>query len=101
MMTVITYVTLKQGDEPEWDAAMRDRFAGAQDQPGWIRGQILIPLEAINERVIVGTWESRAAWEAWHSDEKFEETRRLLDGLQETRDRITWFEVVVDAATDG
>lgn len=101
MMTVITHVTLKQGDEPEWDAAMRERLAAAHDQPGWIRGQILIPLEAMHERVIIGTWESRAAWEAWHSDEKFEETRRLLDGLQETRDRMTWFEVMVDTDTDA
>lgn len=97
MMTVITYVTLNVGDEPEWDAVMRERFAAAQARPGWIRGQVLIPLEAMNQRVIVGTWESRAAWEAWHADEDFAETRRRLDALKEAPDRTEWFEVILDS----
>lgn len=96
MMTVVTHVVLKEGDEPEWDAAMRERFASAQEQPGWVRGQVLIPLQAMNQRVIVGTWESRAAWEAWHADEAFAETRARLDGLKEEKDRVEWFEVILD-----
>lgn len=99
MMTVVTYVTLKPGDEPEWDEAMRERFAAAQEQPGWIRGQVLIPVETLNQRVIVGTWESRAAWEAWHADEAFVETRARLDELKENKDRMDWFEVILDSHT--
>ena len=26
MMTIVTHVTLKEGHEPEWDAAMRERL---------------------------------------------------------------------------
>jgi heme-degrading monooxygenase HmoA len=32
-------------------------------------------------RTIVGTWESRDAWEAWHGEDAFRETRERLDGL--------------------
>src|SRR5688572_10540974 len=41
MMTVITYITLNKGSEPEWDAAMRERLENARHQAGWVRGQVL------------------------------------------------------------
>jgi heme-degrading monooxygenase HmoA len=106
MMTVVTQVTLKQGREPEWDAAMRERLSAAQGRPGWVGGQLLIPLDEHNKRTIVGTWQSRADWEAWHEDATFAETRRQMDGLQEGHSEMTWYEVVAegraaDPATAG
>ncbi|MBV8718313.1 MAG: antibiotic biosynthesis monooxygenase, partial [Chloroflexi bacterium] len=56
MMTIVTHVTLKQGAEPEWDAAMRERLAAATGRPGWIGGQLLMPMDKLNRRVIIGTW---------------------------------------------
>jgi heme-degrading monooxygenase HmoA len=95
MMTVITHVTLRQGSEPDWDAAMRDRLASAQDREGWLGSQLLIPLDAPNQRTVVGTWNTRADWEAWHADEAFLETRERMEGLQEGASEMTWYEVVV------
>lgn len=99
MMTVITRVRLRPGDEPEWDAAMRERLEAAQDRPGWVAGQLLIPVDALNERVIVGTWESRADWEAWHEDPAFQETRDRMEGLQSEKGTMTWHEVVREERT--
>jgi heme-degrading monooxygenase HmoA len=96
MMTVITRVTLRAGAEPEWDEVMRERLKAAHGQPGWIGGQLLIPLEGLNQRVIVGTWETRADWEAWHEDPAFQETRQRMEGLQEGPDEMEWFEVVTE-----
>jgi heme-degrading monooxygenase HmoA len=96
MMTIVTQVTLREGAEPDWDSAMRERLAAAQDQPGWIGGQILIPLDGLNRRVIVGTWRTRADWEAWHTDRKFSETRRRLEGLESGANQHVWHEVVED-----
>ena len=101
MMTVVTHVTLKSGSEPEWDAAMRERLAAAGGRPGWIGGQLLIPLDGHNKRAVIGTWESRADWEAWHEDETFTETRERMDGLQEGRSETAWYEVVVEARGTG
>ena len=56
MMTVITHVTLTPGREPEWDAAMRDRLETARDKEGWVGNQLVIPLDAPNERTVIGTW---------------------------------------------
>jgi hypothetical protein len=55
MMTIVTRVTLEEGSEPAWDAAMRERM---------------------ESRVIIGTWETRADWETCHADPKFQETRK-------------------------
>ena len=96
MMTVITQVALTSGAEPEWDQAMRERLKAAQGRPGWVGGQFLIPLEDLNRRVIVGTWESRADWEAWHEDPAFQETRQRMEGLQQNASDMEWFEVVAE-----
>lgn len=96
MMTVITRVDLTQGSEPEWDAAMRDRLEAAREERGWISGQLLIPLEALNQRVIVGTWETRADWERWHESEAFVATRDRLNKLEVTEQDSTWYEAILD-----
>jgi heme-degrading monooxygenase HmoA len=96
MMTIITRVTLKEGAEPDWDNAMRERMTAAREQPGWIGGQIVIPLDALNERLIIGTWRTRADWEAWHTDAAFTATRKRLDGLAVGPAQESWHEVIED-----
>jgi heme-degrading monooxygenase HmoA len=96
MMTIVTRVTLKEGCEPRWDAAMKERLASARTQSGWIGGQLVIPLDGLNQRVIIGTWDTRADWEAWHADPKFQETRTQLEGLETEEKQEWWHEVVAD-----
>ena len=68
MMTIVTHVHLRQGTGPDWDAAMRTRLSVARKASGWVGGQLLRPAEKPDRRVIVGTWRTRADWEAWHHD---------------------------------
>jgi heme-degrading monooxygenase HmoA len=96
MMTVITRVDLRAGAEQEWDEAMRERIDAAHGQEGWVGGQLLIPVEGQNQRVIVGTWQTREDWKAWHDDPAFKETRERLEGCQEGPDQMEWFEVVTE-----
>ena len=58
------------------------RSAGDNIQPGWVAGQAAIAVGALDARVIIGTWQTRAEWEAWHADPKFRETRRQMEGLE-------------------
>ena len=97
MMTVITRVQLKAGSESEWDEAMRERLSSVQDQAGWVGGQMLVPLEGETQRVIVGTWNSRADWESWHDDPTFKDTRQRLEELCDKPDEMEWFEVSIEA----
>ena len=96
MMTVVTTTRLRPGGEDEWDAAVRTRFESAHDRPGWVSGQLLTPTDVPHTRVIVGTWQSRDDWEAWHHDPAFLEQRSTLERLEE-QSRTEWYEVVADA----
>jgi heme-degrading monooxygenase HmoA len=96
MMTVVTYVSLKEGVAPEWDATMRERLEGAKGRAGWVRGQLLMPLEDAGKRVIIGTWKTRANWEAWHQDETFANTRQRLAELEAGPSETSWFEIVAE-----
>jgi heme-degrading monooxygenase HmoA len=96
MMTIISRVTLKTGAEPQWDGVMQERLDAAREQPGWVGAHLLIPLDAANQRVIVGCWETRADWEAWHTDETFQETRKQLDGLEAAPVEHSWHEVIAE-----
>jgi heme-degrading monooxygenase HmoA len=96
MVTITTRVRLHEGKEPEWDAAMRERLESARNARGWIAAQLLMPLESLDERVVLGIWETRADWEAWHEDPAFLATRERLDGLQASPDETVWHEVVAD-----
>ena len=94
-VTVMTHVALR--DEPaaqEWDSAMYERLSAARDQAGWIGGQLLCPVNDRRLRTIVGTWETREHWEAWHNEEAFRETRERLEGLQARPAETSWYEVV-------
>lgn len=94
MMTVVTEIEIESGQEPQWDAAFRDRLEDAPNQQGWIAMQFVIPLDAPNKRMVIGTWESRADWEAWHDTDVFKSTRDRLDGIKQTSGDETWYEVL-------
>jgi heme-degrading monooxygenase HmoA len=96
MMTIVTHVHLKEGAGREWDTAMRTRLSAAKKRPGWVGGQLLRQSDRADRRVIVGTWRTRADWEAWHQDPQFAETRRRLDGLESGPAEHWWHEVVLD-----
>jgi heme-degrading monooxygenase HmoA len=96
MMTIVTHVAIEPGQEPAWDAVWRRRLESAKKQKGWIAAQLGIPADSINERVIIGTWETRADWEAWHASDEFEKTRKEM-GHTETETRSEWWhEVLVE-----
>jgi len=96
MMTVVTDVRLHEGMEHTWDTVMRARMTAAKERPGWVGGQLLRVENRPSRRVIVGTWRTRADWEAWHRDPQFAETRRQLDPLVDGPEHRRWNDVVVD-----
>ena len=94
MMTIVSHVELKPGTESEWDQAMHERLRGAEGRPGWVASQLLQPVDRPHDRVIVGTWESREHWAAWHREAAFRETRERLDRLEARPAQEWWHQVV-------
>jgi heme-degrading monooxygenase HmoA len=95
MMTIVSHVRINEGQEPVWDAALRERIDAAKSQRGFVAAQVCIPVDAINERVIIGTWETRADWEAWHDNEAFQQTRAQLEQPSAETRSEWWHEVVL------
>jgi heme-degrading monooxygenase HmoA len=100
MMTIVTQVTLREDGVEQWEQAMQSRVDAAQDRPGWVAVQLLRPVDQPRTRTIVGTWESREDWAAWHDDEAFRETRTQLEGLQERPSETVWYDVVAGLRRD-
>ena len=96
MVTIVTHLRIKEGQEPAWDAAFRERIEAAKEQPGFIGVQLCIPIDAMSERVIIGTWESRADWEAWHDADAFRQTREQMEEADTKRRKEWWHEVVLE-----
>lgn len=95
MMTVVTHIEIAEGNEPDWDAAMRERVDSAKQQPGFMSVQVCIPVDGLNERVVIGSWQTRADWEAWHESRIFAETRERMDRCEVQRKGEWWHEVLV------
>jgi heme-degrading monooxygenase HmoA len=100
MLTVISETTVKPGREGEWDAAYHERAADARNQEGWVDLHLLVPVDDLNRRVVVGSWRDRDAWERWHETETFRRTRERLDDATESHGEDRWFDVVEEKTTD-
>ncbi len=96
MMTIVTRVTIEPGKEPSWDAAFRERVNAVKKQPGWVGVQLSIPAGEINKRIVIGTWDTRADWEAWHATDAFQRTRQQMDGVETASREEWWHEVTLD-----
>jgi len=95
MMTILSHVRIKPGQEPAWDAAMRERIEAAREQPGFVSVQLCMPVDSLNERLIIGTWETRADWESWHAHDAFQQTRAQLEEPRAKTRNELWYEVVL------
>src|SRR5215210_1573262 len=94
MLTVMTETTVRDGREADWDDAYRERAEDARGQDGWVRLQLLVPLDDRRRRLVVGTWRDREAWERWHETTTFQVTRERLDDATQEHGDDRWFEVV-------
>jgi heme-degrading monooxygenase HmoA len=99
MMTIVSRVQVEEGREPAWDEAFRKRAAAARDQPGFVSLQLGIPVDELSQRVVIGTWQTRADWEAWHATEPFQNTRAELDEPEAKTLYEGWYEIIVEERT--
>jgi len=74
------------------------RAAGRREASAWLdrRPAPHSARKPQQARVLIGTWQTRADWEVWHTDLAFAETRKRLEGLEATPREEWWHEVVLD-----
>jgi heme-degrading monooxygenase HmoA len=96
METIVTHVRIKSGQEQAWDEAFGERVAAAREQPGFVAVQLCAPAERASERVVIGTWQTRDDWAAWHGTPEFRRTREELEEADPERTDEWWHEVLLE-----
>ena len=94
MVTIISRQTVSLEDHSAWDTAIRERAEGATRQPGFVRGQVLVPTDEPDVRTIIGTWESREDWERFRDSAVYRRTAEQLAGLSSGVE-VQWGEALI------
>ena len=77
MIVVVNRILVAEGFEEEFEARFRDREGFVDKSPGFIRYELLRPVQA--EPYVVKTyWEDEASFEAWTRSEAFKEAHSQL-----------------------
>ncbi len=100
---VVGRFNLRPGAEAVWDAAFRERIEEAASAPGWLGVAAWAPLDAPQERIVVGRWRAREDYDAWALGESYLRTKSVLDSCQTAPPKIEWFRsvVIMDKAGAG
>ncbi len=71
MFVVANRVPVAAGWEDEFEARFRKRAGQIDKQPGFVRMQVLRPQSDNTPFIVLTTWESRAAFDAWVGSDDF------------------------------
>lgn len=64
----------------------------ALSQPGYVNGETMRRLDARNEFLVISTWRSLEAWEAWLNHDQRKEVQNEIDVLLDERTEYAVFE---------
>jgi len=53
----------------------------AMRQPGYISGETLRSMDSPEELIVIGTWQSKEAWDKWASSKERSEVQERIDSL--------------------
>jgi quinol monooxygenase YgiN len=81
----------KEGSAKQIQALLKEFRAGAMNREGYVSGETLISLEDPLEMLVIGTWESMAAWERWRENEARKRFEAMLEIYQESPTRYEAF----------
>jgi len=64
----------------------------ALSQPGYVNGETMRRLDARNEFLVISTWRSHEAWEAWLSNDRRKEVQNEIEVLLDERTEYAVYE---------
>lgn len=68
-------------NDPRFNDLLRRLRVLAVAQRGYISGETLRRVDEPREVLVIGTWQSLAAWEAWRSSPERAEVQQQIDAL--------------------
>jgi len=79
-LVVLSKFVIANGMAAEVKAAFRDRPRLVDGAPGFVRMEVLSPLERPEEIWLVTYWTDAASFEAWHHSHHYKESHRGIPG---------------------
>lgn len=73
---------VKEGQEDRVQEAFRQRPHRVDDQPGFVRMEVLRPEDAPREFWLVTVWQDRASFEVWHRHHLADSHQEMPRGLK-------------------
>ncbi|KGO35137.1 MAG: antibiotic biosynthesis monooxygenase family protein [Desulfoprunum sp.] len=64
----------------------------ALSQPGYVNGETMRRLDARNEFLVISTWHSQEAWEAWLNNDRRKEVQNEIEALLDERTEYAVYE---------
>jgi heme-degrading monooxygenase HmoA len=68
-------------NDPQLNTLLRKLRAQANNQPGYISGETLKRVDQPNEYLVIGTWQTIHAWNAWRISPERREIQDQIDIL--------------------
>lgn len=81
MIKVLMERTIKGGNVGEIARLLRMLRVKAMQQPGYISGETLHALDDPNHYLVISTWETIGAWEAWFSNPERRQIQAEVDRM--------------------
>lgn len=99
MYVVANRVPVTAGWEETFEARFRQRAGQIEQQPGFVRMEILRPVSPDTPYVVLTTWEDEAAFRAWVGGEDFKAAHRnpLPKEAFSGEGRLEQHEVIIQA----
>jgi heme-degrading monooxygenase HmoA len=76
MYIVANRVPVAPGWEEKFEERFRQRAGQVEKQPGFVRMQILRPVSDDSPYVVLTTWETEAAFQAWVGSDDFKQAHQ-------------------------
>ena len=73
MITVMNRIPVKAEYAEAFEARFRDRARLVDGLPGFVRNEVLRPMEPGQPYIVLTYWENREAFEAWTASDAFRE----------------------------
>lgn len=74
--SALSIFVVANGMEGDVKAAFRERPHLVDDAPGFVRMEVMSPLDALNELWLLTFWDSQAAFEEWHHSHLYRESHK-------------------------
>lgn len=78
--------------DPRFNGLLRELRAQANAQPGYISGETLKRVDRPNEYLVIGTWQTVHAWNAWQVSPERREIQDQIDLLLGTQTNYEVYE---------